>query len=144
MAVGQGEDPCAQGPVRSGAGWYRSDEVLIETTVSARRSLSSRATGCRTSTRRAGVVTTSSQRITRHLVFQQGLGQQLLQRRVLGRELLEALGVRDVQTAVLAPPGVGARFGEPVTATELFDREAHFSLLSGVISLYVGVLLKKG
>src|SRR5450759_1974256 len=92
----------------SGRGTYRSAAALMCTTVKARRSLNPRVTMSRTTSRRAGAVTTFSQYLTGQLVFQKGVREQLLETGVFDLELFQALRVRDAHAAELAPPEVVA------------------------------------
>ncbi len=67
-----------------------------------------------------------SQRLAGHLVLEQRLGQQLLEPRVLGLQLAQALGVRDAHAAELGAPQVEGRVTEAVLAAQLLDRDAGY------------------
>lgn len=81
------------------------------TTRSARRSLKPSVTTSRSTARRAGALPLFSQHLTGHLVFQEGLREQLLQPRVFDFELLQPLGVGHAHAAELVPPQVIAGLG---------------------------------
>src|SRR5918994_7690101 len=69
-----------------------------------------------------------SQHLTGHLVFQEGLREQLLESGVLRLELLQPLRVRHSHAAKLASPRVVARLGEPVLAAEVLHRQPGIGL----------------
>ena len=59
--------------------------------------------------------------LTRHLVLEHRLRQQLLQARVLDLQGLQALRVRDVHPAEIAAPQIEARVRKAMPTTQLFD-----------------------
>ena len=116
---------------RSGAGVYRNAEGLMPTTASARRSLRPRSVMLRTSTRRAGAVTTfgeaprgspRSRAATPPIVSLAGY---------LGLELLQPLGVRDAHAAKFAPPQVVTGLGEAVLAAQVLNGHTRIGLAQG-------------
>ena len=64
-----------------------------------------------------------SQGFFRHLVLQQGIGQQPLEPAVLGFQLLEALGVGDAHATEFVAPEVVAGLREAVAATQIRHRQ---------------------
>ena len=74
--------------------------------------------------KRGGSITFFSKRLFGYFVLQQRIRQQLLQPRVLHFQRLQAFGVGDVRTTVLAPPEVVTRLREPVLAAQLLQRDA--------------------
>src|SRR5690606_17557981 len=82
-----------------------------------------------------------SQNLANDLGFQQALRQQFLELRVLGFQRLQALGVRYVHAAELAPPEVVAGFREAVTPAELLDRHPRVRFLQELDDLLFAVPL---
>ena len=64
-----------------------------------------------------------SQGFFRHLVLQQGIGQQPLEPAVLSFQLLEALGVGDAHATEFVAPEVVAGLREAVAATQIRHRQ---------------------
>jgi hypothetical protein len=95
----------------------------------------------RTTSRRKGAVTTFSQYLAGHLPFEHGLGQQILELGVLGFERLQALGVRDIETAELAAPQVIAGLRKPMTAAQILDGHPGIGLAQKTNDLLFGKTL---
>src|SRR5690349_19574423 len=106
----------------SGRGTYRSAEALICTTVSDRRSLNPRVTISRTTSRRAGAVTTFFAVPRGSPRFPRGTPPVISEALILGLELFQALGVRHAHAAELAPPQVVAALGEPMLPAQVLHR----------------------
>ncbi|RBB22199.1 hypothetical protein BRO04_20200, partial [Xanthomonas oryzae pv. oryzae] len=64
------------------------------------------------------------QRILDQVVLEHLLGQQLLQSRVLGLQVLEPLGIGHAHAAELAAPQVVGSLTEAMPSAQVFDRHA--------------------
>src|SRR5690606_17407265 len=82
-----------------------------------------------------------SQGVLDDVVLEQLLGQQLLQPRVLGLQLLEPLGLWHAHAAKLAAPQVVGGLAKAVLAAQLLDRQPRLGLTQEADDLFLGKAL---